>query len=203
MKRTFREWAMPWLACLAFGMLAFLCLSASPTDKLLEVGTRSALDLDGHPAKPLNSTNLATVLVFVGVDCPISNKYSPEIRRLRSLFEKRNIAFWMVYPDGDVKADDIRKHVQAFDLGDRILRDPDHVLVKIAQATVTPEVAVFDRNRVLAYRGRIDDRFVALGKERSQATRKDLEINLNLLVNGQPITRKRTKSIGCQIPDLN
>ncbi len=200
MKRWIRKWALPWLATT---VLTFLGRGALASDALPVSVNRSAFDLEGHSVNPLEFTNFATVLIFVGIDCPISNKYSPEIHRLRSLFENQGVAFWMIYPDSDARPDEIRKHARAFDLGNKILRDPNHFLVKMAQATVTPQAAIFDRNRDLVYCGRIDDRYVALGKERIQATRKDLEINLNLLVKGEPIVQKRTKSIGCQIPDLN
>jgi hypothetical protein len=39
------------------------------------------------------------VLVFVRTDCPISNRYAPELRRLQDRFAPRGMAFWLVYPD--------------------------------------------------------------------------------------------------------
>jgi hypothetical protein len=165
--------------------------------------SQTALDLAGHPVNPLERTNSATVLIFVSVDCPISNKYAPEIQRLKGVFEKQNVMFWMVYPEADTLVAEIKEHVREFGLGDRILRDPSHFLVKKARATVTPEAAIFDRNRRLVYFGRIDNRFVALGQARTEATYRDLEQNLNLLLQGKPIPQKQTKAIGCHISGLN
>lgn len=162
-----------------------------------------ALDLSARTINPFNAGSTATVLIFVAVDCPISNKYAPEIQRLQRLFEKRNIAFWMVYPDGDTPVAEIRQHAREYGLGNKILRDPNHFLVKKAHATITPQAAIFDRNRNLVYLGRIDDRFVALGQERTQATYKDLEENLNCLLEGKPISQKETRSIGCHISGIN
>ena len=109
----------------------------------------------------------------------------------------------MVYPDADTQVAEIKEHVREFGLGDRILRDPNHFLVKKAHATVTPEAAIFDRNRRLVYFGRIDDRFVALGQARAEATYRDLEQNLNMLLRGKPIPQKQTKAIGCHISGVN
>ena len=49
------------------------------------------------------------------------------------------------------------------------VRDPEQALVKFAGATVTPEAAVVAGGRVV-YRGRIDDRYVDLGRERPAPT---------------------------------
>jgi len=52
-------------------------------------------------------------------------------------------------------------------------RDVRHELVKLAKPTVTPEAAVFDARGHLVYKGRIDDRFIELGRNGPGATRHD------------------------------
>jgi hypothetical protein len=187
-------------------LFAAITMGAFPQNAFAEQHSTklaSALNLSEQPTNPFQEGNLATVLIFVTVDCPISNKYAPEIQRLRQLFEKKNIAFWIVYPDGDIPISEIRQHVHDYSLGDKILRDPNHYLVKKAHATITPQAALFDRNRKLIYSGRIDDRFAALGQQRSQPTTKDLEHNLDCVLEGKPISQRTTKSIGCHISGLN
>ncbi len=50
-------------------------------------------DLDGRNVDVLAGAGTkATVLVFVGVDCPISNRYAPELERLEREFSPRGIA---------------------------------------------------------------------------------------------------------------
>jgi hypothetical protein len=191
------------MAVVVFATMTFCGLPLNAFAAQHSTKLASAVNLLGQPSNPFQEDNLATVLIFVTVDCPISNKYAPEIQRLRGLFEKKNIAFWIVYPDGDIPISEIRQHVQDYALGDKILRDPDHVLVKKAHATITPQAAIFDHNRKLVYTGRIDDRFAALGQQRSQPTIKDLEQNLNCVLENKPISPKTTKSIGCHISGLN
>ena len=140
----------------------------------------------------------ATVLVFVRTDCPISNRYATELQRIHTKFAAETV-WWLVYPDGDVTTKAIRAHKKEYKLDIPALRDPQHALVKLADAHVTPEAAVFLPGKKLAYRGRIDDRFVAFGNYRSEATRHDLEEALMDILNGRPVRVAETKAIGCTI----
>jgi hypothetical protein len=73
--------------------------------------------------------------------------------------------------------------------------------VKLAAATITPEAAVFVDGR-LVYRGRIDDRFVELGRERPAPTQRDLFDALTAIVAGKPAPHPKTQAVGCYISDL-
>ncbi len=155
----------------------------------------------------------AVAFVFVSVECPISNRYAPEMKRLYDRFaaarsaaggEGRGsgAAFWLVYPNPADSPDAIREHVKAYGYPMRALRDPDHVLVKRAGATITPEAAVYDAQRQLRYRGRIDDKYVAIGLERPNPTTRDLENALSAVAAGKPIAEARTQAVGCYIADF-
>jgi hypothetical protein len=61
---------------------------------------------------------------------------------------------------------------------------------------------VFDARGDLVYRGRIDDRFVELGRERPAATKHDLEEALALTLAGKPVAPSTTLAFGCFISDL-
>ena len=52
--------------------------------------------LNGVMVSPLRSTGDVTVLIFVTTDCPIANRYAPEIRRIHEEFGD-NVTFWLVY----------------------------------------------------------------------------------------------------------
>jgi hypothetical protein len=73
--------------------------------------------------------------------------------------------------------------------------------VKFVKATVTPEAAVVVGNRV-AYRGRIDDRYVDLGLERPKATTHDLADAVSAVLAGRPIANPTTQAVGCFIADF-
>src|SRR5436190_5313008 len=56
-------------------------LTASNTDKASS-SALSVFDLSGHPVDPFAAPGAkATVFIFISTDCPISNRYAPEIRR--------------------------------------------------------------------------------------------------------------------------
>ena len=143
---------------------------------------------------------LTTVLVFTTTDCPISNRYAPEIQRLASHFDGR-VQFKLVYPVPADSPEMIREHVRKFAYSIDTLRDADQKLVKRTGVTVTPEVAVM-QGSLLLYRGRIDDRYIDLGRDRPNPTKRDLEDALTAIVAGKPIANRETRAIGCILSDL-
>jgi hypothetical protein len=161
------------------------------------------VDLDGRAVDPLTVTGgRAHVLVFTTTDCPISNRYAPEIRRLAAAFAARGVRFWIVYPVPGDTPEKIRAHVAQFGLDLPIARDTAAALVKRTGVTVTPEVAVIDARGEMAYRGRVDDRYVDFGVDRPSPTSRDLEQVLAHLVEGRPIEPRTTRAVGCILSDL-
>lgn len=161
------------------------------------------VDLDGKYIDPLqNPGGRAVVLIFTRTDCPISNRYAPEIRRLHELFSSKAVTFWLVYPGAKESADAIRKHVAEFGYRCGVLRDPRHALVRIAKAKITPEAAVFVPGKGLVYHGRIDDRYVDFGKMRQSPTTHDLERVLESILDNRPAPVAVTRAVGCFISDL-
>jgi AhpC/TSA family protein len=161
------------------------------------------VDLSGRAVDPLPARGAGpTVLVFTRTDCPLSNRYAPTLRRLHDRFASRGASFWLVYPDGTEPVDAIRRHGRDFGFGFPALRDPDHALVALTGATVTPEAAVFVPDAEgprMVYRGRIDDRAVEVGRTRPRATTRDLEQVLEALAAGGTVTPRTTAAVGCFI----
>jgi len=154
---------------------------------------------DGAPVAPLGADAPATVLLFTAVDCPISNRYAPEVRRLTARYGGTGVRIWLVYANRDESPAAARAHSAAFDYGLPLALDPGGVLADRAGATVTPEVAVFDRAGSLAYRGRIDDRYLDFGVDRPVPTTHDLADALAAVTAGRPVPVPRTRAVGCAI----
>jgi hypothetical protein len=160
--------------------------------------------LDGVPIDALHAPagTKAIVYIFTTTDCPISNRYAPEIQRLQQRFGPRGILFRLVYPSRTDRDADIREHMKQFAFeGLQAVRDPDQALVKFTGATITPEAAVV-ANGKMVYRGRIDDRYVELGVERPAATTHDLADALSAVLAGKPVAHATTPAVGCFIADL-
>ena len=161
-------------------------------------------DVDGRLVDPfLAAENSAAILfLFASVDCPVSNRYAPEVRRLHDAFARQNVAFWLVYPNPNDTPEAVRAHLEAYSYPVHALLDPGHALVKLAKVSITPEAALFDRARTLAYHGRIDDRFVSLGVERPAATTRDLFLALSAVLDGKAPARASAPGVGCYISDF-
>ena len=160
-------------------------------------------DLTGRQVDPLQTTDArATVFLFTRTDCPISNRYAPEVRRLYDKFASSNVAFWLVYLDREESVEAIRRHKGEYEYTFGALRDPQHALVRMTGARVTPEAAVFVPGGRMVYRGRIDDRYVDFGRTRPAPTKRDLEDVLEAVLEGRQIATTTTTAVGCFIQDL-
>jgi hypothetical protein len=171
-------------------------------------GVAHVVDLDGRVVDPLKTSAAArgTVVVFVRTDCPIANRLLPAIERLRAAYEPKGVTFWLVFVDPSEPVAAIRKHLLSFDQHSNAVRDSRHELVKLTGATRTPEAAVYvpDGPRVrLVYRGRIDNKFVDVGRARPAATSHDLQDILDVVLSGRTTATPRiTQPVGCIIADL-
>jgi hypothetical protein len=145
----------------------------------------------------------AIVYIFTSTDCPISNRYAPEVQSLVRTFAPRGVVFRLIYPSRSESDAAIRAHQRAFAYEGltEALRDPALALVKFSGATITPEAAVVVDGKVV-YRGRIDDRYVELGVERPAPTTHDLAAALTATLAGTPIAHPITQAVGCFIADL-
>ncbi|MBI3874893.1 MAG: redoxin domain-containing protein [Verrucomicrobia bacterium] len=157
-------------------------------------------DANGAKHRPLAAQGQnATVLLFLAHDCPISNAYAPEINRIVTDYSARKVACYLVYVEADLTGETVKKHAEEFGFKATALLDPKHKLVKLAQATVTPEAAVFSPEAKLLYRGRIDDLFADIGKRRQAPTTHELRDALDAVLAGKPVKEPTTKAIGCFI----
>ena len=163
---------------------------------------QSALDLDGHAVSPLvaDSSKIA-VLIFLRRDCPVSGRYAPAIQQISQQYADR-ANFWLVYPDKADSPQAIRKYLEEYGYHLPALRDPGHVLVKLGHAQITPEVAVFNRDRQLVYDGRIDDWYVDLSRARPAPTTHELEDAIRAALAGKPVAKSEVRGVGCYISDL-
>jgi len=177
------------IVCLAAG----LCRAGTGLDTELVFK-----DLDDVARRPLEvAGKAATVLVFYWHDCPISNSYAPELNRLRA--SHTNFAFYIVQVDPELTAAAAREHARIYDLRVPVLLDPQHRLIKLLHATVTPETVVVGKDGRILYRGRIDDSYAAPGKKRATVTHHDLGDALDAITAGHPIKTRETSPVGCLI----
>ncbi len=166
------------------------------------LASAAALDLAGNPRDPFATPAQARVLVFVRTDCPVTNRYAPELQRLSGEFSASGVQFFLVYPDPSETVEAIEKHVLDYSFPGQPLRDPRHELVKRAHAVTAPEAAVFNSKGTLIYHGRIDDLWVTPGRARPMPTTHDLEDAIAAVLAGKAPKQAETRAVGCSLADV-
>lgn len=144
----------------------------------------------------------AEVWFFVATDCPIANHYAPEINRIFTEYSERGISFSLIYPDVALTKEEVAEHRREYALKVDGRVDRDHAFVEKAGVTTTPEVAVFDREGSLIYRGMIDDLFSEFGDRRRVASKRYLRDVLDQYLADKSVQFTETDPVGCLIESI-
>jgi Redoxin len=163
-------------------------------------GVVQVSDIHGVMRTPLVlHDHKAAVLIFVAVDCPISNSYAPKINKIISDYSKKDLDFFIVYSDPKLTVEDAQKHTKDFGYICPALMDNQQLLMQKVHATVTPEVAVLTAHGQVEYLGRIDNWYEDFGKQRYDATTHELRDALDAVLAGGKVATPVTKVVGCPI----
>jgi thiol-disulfide isomerase/thioredoxin len=161
------------------------------------------VDLNGRPVEKLAGPDTKfVVLMFAASDCPICNRYVPEIARLDHEYSSHGVRIWWVFPNPQDTASIVVRHNREFSIKERTVLDSQQALVHLAHITVTPEAAIFrvdDGTMRQVYRGRVDDRYMAIGNERPQPAHHDLELALDAALAEKPIPLPTGPPVGCSV----
>jgi peroxiredoxin len=140
----------------------------------------------------------ALVLVFMGTECPIGNRYLPVLDALQQKYQDGRVQVLLVYANPADTAEDVARHVQQFQTKLPALIDKEQMLLRVAGAARTPEVVVLDARRVIRYQGRIDDRF-GYDYQRETPQRADLELAVAEVLERKEVSVPQTTVAGCLI----
>lgn len=168
---------------------------------LLPVEESRVPDLQGKQVQVFPAKAKEGVVVFfVITGCPIANGYVPEMNRIAKEYGPKGFDFRLAYVDSFYSPQSLRRHYADYKYSFPALNDSGRALVRLAQATRTPEASVFSPSGTLLYSGRIDDLYVDLGRKRSKPTVRDLRRSLDAILAGKPVPVKRTTVVGCVMP---
>ncbi len=191
------------------GLIALLLISlaAAPTTRPTKHPTTQpavsrdleVTDVAGHASRLLGGDAKAVVLFFVGTECPVSNGYAPEISRLAKAYGAKGVSCYVVYSGTDVDPAAAAKHAKEYKFTCPALVDSKCELANAVGAKITLEAAVVLPDGSVAYRGRIDDQYVTLGRKRFAPTTHDLQDVLDAVVAGKPVEPRFTQAVGCSI----
>src|SRR5262249_34838268 len=101
----------------------------------------------------------AVVLVFLGIECPISNLLLPKLNVLADAYGARGVAFIGVNANVHESREEVADHAREHGLRFAIAIDPGHSTADRFQVERMCEVLVLDSGGWLRYRGAIDDQY--------------------------------------------
>lgn len=152
-------------------------------------------DLDGteRSLKSLAGKN-GTVLLFIAVQCPVSNAYNERMEKLAQDYKAKGISVIGINSNVAEDSAACKAHAAENKLTFPILKDPGNKIADKLGASVTPEAYFLDASNKLVYHGRIDNSRNAANVESS-----DLRNALNATLSGKPVEKTEAKAFGCTI----
>jgi peroxiredoxin/mono/diheme cytochrome c family protein len=138
------------------------------------------------------------VIAFMGTECPLASLYAPRLAELARAYGKKGAVFFGVDSNQQDTPSALARFAREHDLPFPFLKDVGNELADRLGVERTPEVFVLDKERVIRYRGWVDDQF-GFGVHRPAPTRHDLVAALDDLLAGRPVATPRTDAVGCRI----
>ena len=169
---------------------------SSSTQAPRSIGLRDARGAE-HRLAAQDQEFKATVVIFLMTDCPVANAMIPDLSDLASRYEPLGIRFYGIF-SGEKQAD-ILRHSEDYRIPFPCLLDDSSVLADKCGATRVPEAAIFDRDGISIYRGRIDDRAVRVGRIKPEPTERNLANALEALLAGKKLPPPQPATAGCFI----
>lgn len=154
-----------------------------------------------HRLEDYHSSNLV-VVVFLGVDCPLARMYGPRLAELAREYERRGVAFLALDANQHDTPSDLLRYLRDHPLPFPLLKDVGNVVADQFGAERNPEAFVLDAQRVVRYRGRIDDQYTP-GLQKSAPARRDLAEALEDLLVGKMVRQAHCPASGCRISRVN
>ena len=152
-------------------------------------------DVNGqeHTLKSLKGKN-GTVLIFIAVQCPVSNAYNDRMEKLAQDYKDKGIAIIGINANATEDAATVKAHAAEKHLTFTILKDQGNKIADKLGAARTPEAYFLDANNKLVYHGRIDN-----SQNPDAIESNDLRNALESALAGKPIEKPEAKSFGCSI----
>lgn len=135
-----------------------------------------------------------TVLLFIAVQCPVSNAYNERMEKLAQDYKAKGIAVVGINSNVAEDAAAVKAHASEHSLSFPILKDPGNKVADKLGASVTPEAYFLDASNKLLYHGRIDN-----SRNAAQIETSDLRNALNAALGGKPVEKTEARAFGCSI----
>lgn len=159
----------------------------------IEDFTLPDVDNKEHSLKSLAGKN-GTVLLFISVQCPVSNAYNERMEKLAQEYKARGINVIGIYPNVAEDATAVKAHATDNKLSFTVLKDPGNKIADKLGATVTPEAYFLDGGNKLVYHGRIDN-----ARNAAEVETHDLRNAIDASLAGKAVEKSSARAFGCSI----
>ncbi len=143
-----------------------------------------------------------TIIIFFSLECPVSNSYMSTIDDMSKKYASKGLNFVGVCPECDSLAE-LKKQMKEFKVSFPLFLDPGREITTTLEATTTPEAFLLDSERIVRYRGRIDNSYSERLKRNPRTTEFDLQNAITNLLSNQPIRITKTIPVGCPITSIS
>ncbi len=142
------------------------------------------------------------VVTFMGVECPLAKLYAPRLSELAEEYGDRGVVFLAIDSNAQDSLAEMSHFARTYRMTIPFLKDSGNGVADKFRAQRTPEAFVLDANRVVRYRGRIDDQYgfqTGVGYQRKEAVERELADAIDQLLAGSEVAKSVTRAPGCLI----
>lgn len=140
------------------------------------------------------------VIAFICNHCPYVKAIAKRLSEFQKKYAAKSVQLVAINPNdpGTYPEDSYDKMIEfakKHDFTFPYLADADQEAAKKYDAICTPDIYVYNKQRKLKYRGRLDDNW----REEEKVTEKDLEKAVNYMLEGKDLDFEQVPSMGCSI----
>lgn len=140
------------------------------------------------------------VIIFMCNHCPYVIAVIERLVKLQDKYKSKKVKFLGINPNDPVSypRDSFENMKIVFNekkMNFPYLVDDTQEIARKYDAVCTPDIFVFDREKKLTYRGRLDDNW----KDESSVTTHDLEDAITAILENKEVSSKQIPSMGCSI----
>lgn len=155
-------------------------------------------DIHGTPHMLLDQEASATVVVFLGWECPLVRQYAPRLQELQQEFQSQGVRWLTINSNQHDSLTELQHFARTFNFDIPVLKDVGNRLADQFGAQRTPEAFLLNTDHKIVYQGRIDDQFT-YGRQRPDAVSRFLADAIQETLDDKTVTQSYVKPDGCII----
>ena len=179
-------------------LLATLVCAAAALGQDFKLGSKvnnfSVQDLTGNALNFSQLKGDVSVVIFISVQCPVSNAYNERMKALYADYTPKGVHFLFLNANSTEPASAVAQHAAEHSFQFPVYKDAPNVVADRFGAQATPEAFVIDRTGTILYHGSIDD-----SQNPDRIQNQWLRKALDAVLAGQPVEKSETKAFGCTI----